>query len=170
MASLRRGTPAPAPGDLRCVRCGNDLGPDANFCDACGAPRGSVDTTHHGELVEFAEALDADEDLASAIASVPAGCALLVVRRGPNAPSRYLVEHDEMLIGRDADAEIFLDDMTVSRHHARVRATSEGFDVEDLQSLNGTYVDGERVTRAPLHHLAELRVGTFVLVAIVPGP
>jgi pSer/pThr/pTyr-binding forkhead associated (FHA) protein len=136
----------------------------------CGAPRGFEDTTHVGQLADLAGALDADSELAAAIASTSSGTALLVVRRGPNAPSRYLLGSDETLIGRDAEADVFLDDITVSRRHACVRRTSNGFEVEDLESLNGTYVDGELVTHAALHHLAELCIGTFLLVVIVPEP
>jgi hypothetical protein len=149
----------------RCSQCGNALAVDANFCDTCGAARDDR-TANLDELVQLAAALDADDDLAAVISSLPVGTGLLVIRRGPNAPSRYLLDDREVLIGRDADVDIFLDDQTVSRHHARLRRTPTGFEVDDLGSLNGTYVDGRCVERSELRHLGELRIGTFVLVLI----
>jgi pSer/pThr/pTyr-binding forkhead associated (FHA) protein len=70
-------------------------------------------------------------------------------------------------LGRHPDSDIFLDDITVSRRHAAVRRTAAGYEVADVGSLNGTYVDHKRVDTATLHHLAELQIGRFVLVFLV---
>ena len=93
---------------------------------------------------------------------------MLVVRRGPNAGSRYVLDGDVTALGRHPDSDIFLDDITVSRRHAViVRRVDGGYEVPDVGSLNGTYVDHERVDTAPLHHLADIQIGRFVLVFLV---
>jgi pSer/pThr/pTyr-binding forkhead associated (FHA) protein len=92
---------------------------------------------------------------------------MLMVRRGPNAGSRYMLDTDITTLGRHPDSEIFLDDITVSRRHAVVRRLAEGFEVSDVGSLNGTYVNHERVETAPLHSLDEVQVGRFVLTFLV---
>ena len=95
---------------------------------------------------------------------------MLVVRHGPNAGSSYRLEEPLTAIGRHPDSDIFLDDITVSRRHAVVRRSERGgYEVSDVGSLNGTYVDHERVDTAPLHHLADLQIGRFVLVFLVGG-
>ena len=78
---------------------------------------------------------------------------MLVVRRGPNAGSRYVLDAEVTALGRHPDSDVFLDDITVSRRHANVRRVDGGYEVADVGSLNGTYVDHQRVDRAPLHHL-----------------
>jgi pSer/pThr/pTyr-binding forkhead associated (FHA) protein len=94
---------------------------------------------------------------------------LLVVRRGPNAGSRFVLDRDVTALGRHPDSDIFLDDITVSRRHATVRRTDDGYEVSDAGSLNGTYVDHRRVDNAPLHHLADLQIGRYVLVFLEGG-
>ena len=92
---------------------------------------------------------------------------MVVVRRGPNAGSRFVLDRDVTTLGRHPDSDIFLDDITVSRRHAAVRRVDGGYEVADVGSLNGTYVDHKRVDTAPLHHLADLQIGRFVLVFLV---
>lgn len=103
------------------------------------------------------------DDQAAAIGALPSGSALLVVQRGPNAGSRFLLDSDEAMAGRHPNADIFLDDVTVSRRHAIFIRTEAGFEVKDLGSLNGTYFDGVRVDRAPLHDGAEVQIGKYIL-------
>ncbi|GAA1419972.1 FHA domain-containing protein [Agrococcus citreus] len=98
-----------------------------------------------------------------AVASLPSGSAILVVRRGPNVGARFLLDQDSTIAGRHPDADIFLDDVTVSRRHAEFTREGTAFELRDLGSLNGTYFDGERVDRAVLHDGAEVQVGKFRL-------
>ncbi len=98
-----------------------------------------------------------------AIAALPRGSALLAVRRGPNAGARFLLDADVTTAGRNPDAEIFLDDVTVSRTHAEFKRRGSSFEVRDLGSLNGTYFDGVRIERALLTDRAEVQVGKFRL-------
>jgi hypothetical protein len=157
---------------MTCRRCGHANEAGANFCSSCGAPLAGVagpdDTT--ATLAALEERHELDEELGSALAELPAGMGMLVVRRGPNAGSRYLLDNDAVTVGRHPESEIFLDDITVSRRHAVVRRVrGDGYELSDVGSLNGTYVNHERVETAPLHHLDELGVGRFVLTFLVGG-
>ena len=98
----------------------------------------------------------------SAPEQLPPGTALLVVRRGPNAGSRFLLDHDITTAGRHRDS--VLDDVTVSRRHAEFYRHGDRFSVRDVGSLNGTYVNQERIEEAPLNGGDEVQVGKFRLV------
>jgi len=98
-----------------------------------------------------------------AISALPSGAALLLVRSGPAAGARYLLDSDSTTVGRHPNANIFLDDVTVSRRHAEITRSRGAFDLVDQRSLNGTYVDGERVDRALLRNGDEVRIGKFRL-------
>ncbi len=149
-----------------CTSCGESLPADANFCPACGhevehaaagaeAPTGAFDL---GGLESEAEL--------EALPELPPGTGLLVVVRGPNAGSRYLLDRDATTIGRHPDSHVFLDDVTVSRHHARVDREDDAFVLHDLGSLNGTYLGGERVDRRHLRAGDELQIGRFKLLFV----
>jgi hypothetical protein len=115
-----------------------------------------------GEPVEAGEAAPAAE--APALDSLAPGSALLVVSRGPNAGSRFLLDADVVTVGRHPDSEIFLDDITVSRRHAEFRRGGNGYSVVDVGSLNGTYVNRERVDQAGLAGGDEVQIGKYRLV------
>jgi len=119
-------------------------------------------------LIEDRESLVAE--LGDLLDRLPPGIGMLVVRRGPNAGSTFVLQGDETTVGRHPDSDIFLDDVTVSRRHAVVTRTPDGYEVADVGSLNGTYVDHERVDRAPLRDMHELQVGRFVLTFVLGEP
>ncbi|MCU1585679.1 MAG: transcriptional regulator [Microbacteriaceae bacterium] len=98
-----------------------------------------------------------------AIGALPSGSALLVVRRGPNIGARFLLDADVTTAGRHPDADIFLDDVTVSRRHAEFLRHGTTFEIRDLGSLNGTYYDGVRIDTAVLSDGTEVQVGKFRL-------
>ncbi len=133
-----------------------------------GAGReGTHDTTqtfgHDSDLsfVPFGSELS-DAEL-EAIEALPARSALLIVRSGPTAGARYLLDADVATVGRHPEADIFFDDVTVSRRHAEVTRDGTTFEIIDQRSLNGTYVNGERVDRGVLTNGAEVRIGKFRL-------
>jgi hypothetical protein len=99
--------------------------------------------------------------------SSPEG-AQLIVERGPDAGSRFLLAQPVTSVGRHPRSNIFLDEVTVSRHHAELRWTNGGVRVVDLGSLNGTYVNGEAVESAMLVHGDELQCGKFQLTFWLP--
>src|ERR1700728_4571704 len=116
-----------------------------------------------------APAQSSSETAVSGVEGLPAGSALLVVKRGPNAGSRFLLDQPTTSAGRHPDSDIFLDDVTVSRRHAEFRLESEEFHVVDVGSLNGTYVNREPVDSAVLANGDEVQIGKFRLVFLT-GP
>ena len=96
--------------------------------------------------------------------ALPQGSGLLVVKRGPNAGSRFLLDRDSTTAGRHPNSNIFLDDVTVSRRHAEFRCVSGEFQVVDVGSLNGTYLNREPVDWAVLAIGVEVQIGKFRLV------
>jgi len=105
----------------------------------------------------------------SGVEGLPVGSALLVVKRGPNAASRFLLDQPTTSAGRHPDSDIFLDDVTVSRRHAEFRQDENEFQVVDVGSLNGTYVNREPVDSAVLANGDEVQIGKFRLVFLT-GP
>lgn len=122
-----------------------------------------------GALEEMLDSGDADVVPTRLAGSLPPGTALLVVRRGPNAGARFLLDHDVTTSGRHPDSDIFLDDVTVSRRHAEFHREAGVFTVRDVGSLNGTYVNRERVETATLSNGDEVQIGKFRLV-LIAGP
>lgn len=98
-----------------------------------------------------------------AVDALPPGHALLIVRQGPKAGARFLLDSDVTTVGRHPNADIFLDDVTVSRRHAEFHRHGNSFQVQDLASLNGTYYDGVRIESALLEEGAEVQIGKFRL-------
>lgn len=168
---------------MRCRRCGHENATGANYCSSCGAPLGSDDTSVGGPpgqsgsgepettvslaLIEDREALAAE--LGDVLDALPDGLGMLVVRRGPNAGSTFVLEDDVTTLGRHPDSGIFLDDVTVSRRHATITRTPDGYEVSDAGSLNGTYVDHERIERSRLGDMQEVQIGRFVLTFVLGG-
>ena len=89
------------------------------------------------------------------------GTALLVVLRGPNSGARFLLDADEVSAGRHPNSDIFLDDVTVSRKHVEFVREGDGFVVRDVGSLNGTYVNRDRIERTSLKAGDEVQIGKF---------
>lgn len=124
-------------------------------------------TVHYGP--EFAAQLAALEagvspDEQEVIGALPSGSALLIVRRGPNTGARFLLDADVTVAGRHPEADIFLDDVTVSRKHAAFLRHGTSFSVRDLGSLNGTFMGGDRIDdTVGLSDGAEVQVGKFHL-------
>jgi len=98
-----------------------------------------------------------------AVDALPAGSALLIVQRGPNSGARFLLDPEVTNAGRSPKADIFLDDVTVSRRHCQFIARDGGYVVRDSGSLNGTYVNRERVEQAELHAGDEVQIGKYRL-------
>jgi pSer/pThr/pTyr-binding forkhead associated (FHA) protein len=86
------------------------------------------------------------------------------VQRGPGSGSRFLLDADVVTAGRHPDSEIFLDDVTVSRRHAEFHRTGDTFTVSDVGSLNGTYVNRDRIDRVQLTDGDEVQIGKYRLV------
>ncbi|WKK61510.1 oxoglutarate dehydrogenase inhibitor Odhl [Corynebacterium sp. P3-F1] len=134
-----------------------------------GTPEAQVETTSvfRADLLKEMEtgATTASEHVGG-VEGLPAGEALLVVKRGPNAGARFLLDQDTTTAGRHPEADIFLDDVTVSRRHAEFRRNDGEFEVVDVGSLNGTYVNREPRNSQTLSTGDEIQIGKFRLVFI----
>jgi len=163
-----------------CTQCGQQNPDDSRFCARCGAPmnpgrggeQSTVETTSTISLSALEGALEGDQpapaessgDDSAPLEGLPPGSALLVVKRGPNAGSRFLLDADVTTAGRHPESDIFLDDVTVSRRHAEFVREGEGFVVRDVGSLNGTYLNRGRIDAAALAGGDEVQIGKYRLV------
>lgn len=150
-----------------CTRCGHEVADGARFCSACGAPveeHEAADANHTTAAIDLG-ALDPSHEPVDLPVLEP-GTGMLVVVRGPNAGARYLLDRDATTIGRHPDADVFLDDVTVSRRHVEVLRTLDAVVLKDLGSLNGTYVAGERVDEQALTTGDEVQIGRFKLLYV----
>jgi pSer/pThr/pTyr-binding forkhead associated (FHA) protein len=152
-----------------CNRCGHRNPEGSNFCSSCGSvlerlPGGDPAVTTITLSPVEASGEVGEEEITVPVGDFAAGVGLLVVKRGPNAGSRFALGSGKTTIGRHPDSDIFLDDVTVSRRHAEVRHNEGSFTVSDVGSLNGTYLNRERIEEADLHSGDELQIGKFRLV------
>jgi len=157
---------------LFCNQCGHHNPADARFCSSCGAPLSlAPDTTVTIPRVDPLQEVPGEEQLLVSLADVPEGTGVLVVRSGSQAGQRFPLEGQITRLGRSTENEISLDDITVSRHHADIEAAGGSFRVRDAGSLNGTYLNLERIDGdAALGNGDEIQVGKFRLVFFVaPG-
>ena len=105
-----------------------------------------------------------DDDVALAAGDLVSGAAVLVVRRGPNVGERFPLDREVTRAGRHPDSDIFLDDITVSRRHAEIHRLDGRYTLRDTGSLNGTYLNRERIDDAPLVSGDEVQIGKYRLV------
>lgn len=146
---------------MYCTRCGHPNKAEARYCARCGAPL-QEDTTLGLTPIEVEE--EGADEFPFPHDQLEAGQGLLMVKRGPNAGSTFMLEQDVTTAGRRPESDVFLDDITVSRRHAEFRRTPDGFLIHDAGSLNGTYVNGERVDVTRLASGDEVQIGKFKLV------
>lgn len=164
---------------MYCTQCGHENPQSSRFCAQCGhalsrsneAPTGEttkviprVGGEDSAELPEVGNEAPDTTGQRSVVESLPPGSALLVVKRGPNAGSRFLLDREVTTAGRHPNSEIFLDDVTVSRRHVEFVREANGFAVRDVGSLNGTYVNREPIDTAILSGGDEVQIGKFRLV------
>ena len=152
-----------------CNRCGHRNPEGSNFCSSCGAVLERLPGADPAVTTITLSPVEAsgevgEEELTVSVGDFPAGVGLLVVKRGPNAGSRFALGAGKTTIGRHPDSDIFLDDVTVSRRHVEIRHHDGVFTVNDVGSLNGTYLNRERIEEADLHSGDELQIGKFRLV------
>ncbi len=147
---------------IKCLSCAVDNTGDSCFCRRCGArllPPEAAETT-------LAFALGEREDTGSLrrdLAHLTSGTFLIIRSGGDREGEITPLLGDAFTVGRSPQNDLFLDDVTVSRHHARVMVDADGFLVEDLNSLNGTYVNRKRIERHQLMDGDELQIGKFKL-------
>ncbi|MCC9206454.1 FHA domain-containing protein [Arthrobacter sp. zg-Y769] len=142
-------------------RAGNRPAPSAEDTTSISLPPMSDSTSVEPKLTP---------DERAAVAALPARSALLIAHSGPNAGARFLLDQDVTTAGRHPNADVFLDDVTVSRKHVEFRRTPEGFRVVDSMSLNGTYVNHDRVDSVLLRTGSEVQIGKFRLTFYAARP
>jgi hypothetical protein len=138
-----------------CSGCSAVLSPDDRECPNCGMKVQGSTTSFEPVALETPP-----EKKAPASDEGP----LLVVRKGPQPGERFFLDRPRLVIGRDPQSDIFLNDMTVSRAHAVVEADEHGVRVSDAGSLNGTYVNGVVAEQASLSDGDVLQIGTFQML------
>ena len=149
-----------------CNRCGHRNPPEAVFCSACGSAL-DLAADHTITLAKVDPLLDAPGQVADVqvdLNELPSDGGVLIVRSGSQAGATFALSDPLTRLGRHPDSEIMLDDITVSRRHADVVRTADGYVARDAGSLNGTYVNQQRIDEAPLRQGDELQVGKFRLV------
>lgn len=168
-----------------CNNCGHANPAGANYCARCGealetsveldelnqteemsAARGTSDSTKIIPSVgEEGENTELSPDEEAAVRSLPKGSALLIVRRGPGAGARFLLDSAESEAGRQPKCDIFLDDITVSRHHVKFLRSEGEIAVQDLGSLNGTYINRRLIdSKLVLQPGDEVQIGKYRMV------
>jgi pSer/pThr/pTyr-binding forkhead associated (FHA) protein len=150
-----------------CNQCGHRNPPESRFCSACGTVLDQLGD--HTIIITKTDPLqDAPgpaDDVMVDVGTLAAGVGSLIVRSGSQAGATFSLRSPMTRLGRSTDNEISLDDITVSRRHAIVQRSLTGYSVRDGGSLNGTYLNQQRIDgEMPLHHGDELQVGKFRLV------
>ena len=150
--------------DVFCNNCGHKNPLGANFCSACGTPlEKELDDPTTITFQVDGPTEGPDDDVSFDLDDIPADGGLLVVVRGPIAGARLALTKDVTTAGRHPQADLFLDDVTVSRRHVEFHRGDGGFRVRDVGSLNGTYLNRERVDDAALANGDEIQIGRYKL-------
>ena len=167
---------------MYCNRCGHRNPQGAVFCSSCGSVlerpgAGGEPNTTATPAVSLLPGEASSEPFqlepSDLLHGVALSGAVLVVTRGPNSGSRFVLSSEgaaTVTIGRHPESDVFLDDITVSRRHAEVRYQEGGFWAHDVGSLNGTYLNRQRIDNAPLSSGDEVQVGKFRLLFLAPAP
>jgi len=147
---------------MHCPECGFVNSEGANYCQKCGAFLGDVQS--ESDDTTAAWQLDDTGDIRPLDPETVAEEGTLVIRAGGGrAGETFQISGEQMRIGRSPDAEVFLDDVTVSRNHALLVRRRDGPYIDDLGSLNGTYVNRRRIESHKLVDGDELQIGKYKL-------
>lgn len=155
---------------MYCHNCGHRNPEHANFCSTCGATLRPEDPSDTTVTLTPEGASEPTEEILVPIEDLGDGKAVLVVKKGPDAGTKFTIDKDVVTCGRHKSNDIFLDDFTVSRKHAEIRRDDQGFALRDVGSLNGTFVNRQRVDDVRLSNGDEIQIGKFKLVIFTEGP
>lgn len=147
--------------------CGHLADPGDRFCAECGTPLEVADVTGTFAAVGATTSGGLSPVGSGVAAGLAPGSAVLLVQRGPGEGTQFLLSGDVVTAGRSPEATLFLDDITVSRKHAEFRHDADGWTVVDAGSLNGTYVNRDRVDSYRLNAGDEVQIGKYRFVFLV---
>lgn len=153
-----------------CHNCGHRNPPGVNFCSSCGTAFSSITDTTVAFIPDDPSGEIGDEELGAVLGELAEGTGVLVVKRGPDTGAKYLLDQDVTRVGRHPESDIFLDDITVSRRHAEFFREDGVYRVRDVGSLNGTYVNRDRIEDTALASGDEVQIGKFKLVFLAAHP
>lgn len=139
----------------RCSQCGQTGAPASKFCANCGAPLDPTNVSPPAQIDTTGSIPVTRAD------SIPAAGAVLVVHRGAHEGTEFTLNADVVSVGRSAESDVFLDDVTVSRRHAEFHRSADGWRLVDVGSLNGTYVNRDRVEDQRLNQGDEVQIGKY---------
>jgi pSer/pThr/pTyr-binding forkhead associated (FHA) protein len=145
-----------------CPECGFQNPESANYCSKCGALLVRDDSGPETTMSFSPE--EGDEESGPLLDEIRTeGPALVVRSGGGRAGEHFLLQQENVTVGRSPDSDIFLDDVTVSRRHALIKQAERGFLIEDQGSLNGTFLNRHRIESAPLEDGDEVQIGKYKL-------
>lgn len=159
-----------------CLTCGESADPQDRFCSRCGAPlpipeeaaAGGLDSTFLGTAGPHSSG-SIPVVGSGYVTGITPGASVLVVSRGANAGASFLLSGDIVVAGRAPESDLFLDDITVSRHHAEFRRDGQAWILKDADSLNGTYVNRSRVDSVTLKPGDEVQIGKYRFAYLIGG-
>ncbi len=155
---------------MKCPECGQQLPDSVNFCSNCGAAlkAHSGETTRVIPAIPNEENVELTESQLEALQDVPGGTGVLLVVRGSNEGTKYVLDSETVTAGRHPQSDLFLNDVTVSRHHAKLTQRGGRTSIVDLNSLNGTYVNRALTEgEVALRRGDEVQIGKFRMIYLV---
>ena len=148
---------------IYCNQCGYQNEDSSKFCSKCGELLNKVASPT--EITQSFAPIEPEPEEELPLTEESYGeTAILLVKKGPNFGEKFYLTKEEIMLGRDPTSDIFLNDITVSRKHAKISMEGSNFIIADIGSLNGTYINQERVERATLKAGDELQIGKFKLL------
>jgi hypothetical protein len=149
---------------MYCPSCGT-YNPEGNdFCTGCGAALGKRTSSTEGTtlgLPVVEDEVEEEVEVSPPREDLEAGRAVLVIKKGPDAGMSFTMDRETITIGRHPESDIFLDDITVSRRHAEIKRSGGSYTITDMGSLNGTYLNRERIESCPLKNGDEIQIGKY---------
>lgn len=146
-------------GMRKCPDCGSEAGPRSKFCSECGARLSALDST-----ISYSPVFEDEEDQDTVGVEIETGSASLIELdqvEGTAGRRMHDILDSGVSVGRAQDQDIFIDDVTVSRHHAEISRGERSYRIKDAGSLNGTYVNRVRVDSVDLRNGDEIQIGKF---------
>jgi hypothetical protein len=152
---------------MYCTKCGHYNPESSMFCALCGGSLEKSESSHEettAGLPAVEVELEEEVEVSPPEQPMEKGSAVLVIKKGPDAGMSFTIDREVIVIGRHPESDIFLDDITVSRRHAEITHKGSGFVLLDTGSLNGTYLNRERIETTSLNNGDEIQIGKFRLL------